>query len=37
VSVNTVHSHVKSIFSKLGVTTRAAATRAAIVRGLVEP
>jgi predicted ATPase/DNA-binding CsgD family transcriptional regulator len=36
-SVNTVHSHVKSIFSKLDVTTRAAATRAALVRGLVDP
>jgi DNA-binding CsgD family transcriptional regulator len=36
-SVNTVHSHVKSIFSKLDVTTRAAATREALVRGLVEP
>ncbi|HMQ30786.1 MAG TPA: LuxR C-terminal-related transcriptional regulator [Chloroflexaceae bacterium] len=35
-SVNTVHSHVKSIFGKLGVTTRAAATRAALARGLVE-
>jgi predicted ATPase/DNA-binding CsgD family transcriptional regulator len=35
-SVNTVHSHVKSIFGKLDVTTRAAATRAALVRGLVE-
>jgi DNA-binding CsgD family transcriptional regulator len=37
VSVNTVHSHVKSIFGKLDVTTRAAATRAALLRGLVEP
>jgi predicted ATPase/DNA-binding CsgD family transcriptional regulator len=36
-SVNTVHSHVKSIFSKLDVTTRAAATRIALTRGLVEP
>lgn len=36
-SVHTVHSHVKAIFGKLGVTTRAAATRAALVRGLVEP
>jgi predicted ATPase/DNA-binding CsgD family transcriptional regulator len=36
-SVNTVHSHVKSIFAKLDVTTRAAATRAALVRGLVDP
>jgi DNA-binding CsgD family transcriptional regulator len=35
-SVNTVHSHVKSIFSKLDVTTRAAATREALVRGLIE-
>jgi predicted ATPase/DNA-binding CsgD family transcriptional regulator len=36
ISINTVHSHLKSIFGKLDVTTRAAATRAALVRGLVE-
>lgn len=36
-SANTVHSHVKSIFSKLDVTSRAAATREALVRGLITP
>jgi predicted ATPase/DNA-binding NarL/FixJ family response regulator len=34
-SVHTVNSHVKSIFAKLGVTTRAAATRAALAQGIV--
>jgi DNA-binding NarL/FixJ family response regulator len=36
-SVHTVRSHVKAIFSKLDVTSRAAATRAALDRGLVGP
>jgi predicted ATPase/DNA-binding CsgD family transcriptional regulator len=36
VSAGTVHTHLKSIFGKLGVATRAAATRAAIERGLVR-
>jgi predicted ATPase/DNA-binding CsgD family transcriptional regulator len=36
VSSSTVHSHIKAIFGKLGVTTRAAATRAAIEQGLVR-
>lgn len=35
-SANTVHTHVKSIFGKLDVTTRTAATRAALVRGLID-
>lgn len=35
-SVHTVHSHVRTIFSKLGVSSRAAATRAAIEFGLVN-
>ncbi len=34
-SVHTVNSHVKAIFGKLGVSNRAAATRAALERGLV--
>jgi DNA-binding NarL/FixJ family response regulator len=34
-SPHTVHSHVRSIFSKFGVNTRAAATRVALERGLV--
>ncbi len=35
-SVHTVRSHVKAIFGKLDVTSRAAATRAALDRGLVD-
>jgi predicted ATPase/DNA-binding CsgD family transcriptional regulator len=34
-SVRTVRAHLRSIYSKLGVNTRSAATRAAISRGLV--
>jgi DNA-binding NarL/FixJ family response regulator len=36
VSENTVKTHVKNIFSKLGVTDRTAATTTAIKRGLVR-
>ncbi len=36
-SVQTVRSHVKAIFGKLDVTSRAAATRAALDHGLVGP
>lgn len=36
-SVHTVNSHVKAIFAKLGVTTRAAAVSAALTGGLVPP
>jgi DNA-binding NarL/FixJ family response regulator len=35
ISPNTVQSHLKAIFGKLGVATRAAATRAAFERGMV--
>ena len=35
VSLNTFRTHTKSIFTKLGVTTRAAAVRRARERGLV--
>lgn len=35
-SVHTVHSHVRTIFGKLGVSSRAAATRTAIELGLVH-
>jgi DNA-binding NarL/FixJ family response regulator len=34
-SPHTVHSHVRTIFGKLAVTTRAAATRVALERGLL--
>ncbi|MDQ2652664.1 MAG: LuxR C-terminal-related transcriptional regulator [Chloroflexota bacterium] len=37
ISTRTVENHVARIFSKLGVRTRAAATAAAITRGLVLP
>jgi DNA-binding NarL/FixJ family response regulator len=37
VSHRTVHGHVASIFTKLGVNTRTAATTAAIAAGLVDP
>ena len=36
VSVNTVKTHVRSIFQKLGVNTRSAAVRSAISNKLVE-
>jgi LuxR family transcriptional regulator, maltose regulon positive regulatory protein len=35
-SVHTVNSHLKAIYGKLGVTTRAAATRAALGSGLAD-
>ena len=34
VSRNTVNSHAKAIFGKLGVSSRAAATRLALAHGL---
>ena len=34
ISPRTVHRHLSSIYSKLGVTTRTAAARAAIEHGL---
>jgi DNA-binding NarL/FixJ family response regulator len=34
-STRTVQAHVRSIYSKLNITTRSAATRYAIRRGLV--
>ena len=37
VSLNTFRTHTKSIFTKLGVTTRAAAVRRAREGGLVQP
>ena len=36
VSVNTVQTHIRSIFGKLGVTSRSAATRHAIEHGLMR-
>ena len=35
ISPRTVHRHLSSIYSKLGVTTRTAAARLAIERGVV--
>jgi DNA-binding NarL/FixJ family response regulator len=35
ISVLTVNSHLRSIYSKLGVTSRSAATRAALEQKLV--
>ena len=35
VSVRTVHAHLRSIYQKLGVTSRTAATRHALERGLI--
>jgi DNA-binding NarL/FixJ family response regulator len=37
ISVGTVQTHVKSIYSKLGVTTKAEVTAVAIARKLVDP
>jgi DNA-binding NarL/FixJ family response regulator len=34
-SVRTVQAHLRSVYAKLGVNTRSAATRAALERGLV--
>jgi DNA-binding CsgD family transcriptional regulator len=36
VSLRTVHSHLRSVYRKLGVHSRTAATRYALERGLVE-
>ncbi len=36
ISPRTIHAHVRSIYSKLGVTSRAAATRCAIEHNLLS-